>query len=346
MPEHRLVLHVGTHKTGTTAVQAYMGQCRAPLAAQGILYPSLRPGRWREMDAHHKVAQALARHNLLDRVRLGRYARYLQEQRTTARLTVLSAESIFRHVLGKPGQDDLPAWFAAHRSYLRRLSQWLDGFEVRPLVYLREPSELAISMFKEHVVRRLLAPGQRDLGSFLAMSAHYYEYSSHVAALRDVFGTVDVRDYADAQRRGLQAEFARHIGAENLPAPAHDDVRRSPSNRATLWLAAQPRQRSRDHYRRVLFAVRTGNGGPFDEDEPTTLWPDATVFERFVERHGASWDQSFLPAPNWPGLRPAAWSRDDHAAADAAFADWQRRNLETLRKREARGLAFYAPDPG
>ena len=68
MPERELLLHVGTHKTGTTAIQAYMSQCRVQLAAQGILYPSLRPGLWKEMEAHHKVAQAVARFSIIDRI--------------------------------------------------------------------------------------------------------------------------------------------------------------------------------------------------------------------------------------------------------------------------------------
>ena len=97
--------------------------------------------------------------------------------------------------------------------------------------------------------------------------------------------------------------------------------------------------------RRVLFAVRTGRSGPFAEDAPTTLWPDAATFARFVERHAASWDLPCVAPPVWRELPPAAWTPTDHAAADAAFRDWERRHLELLRAREARGLAFYEPDP-
>ena len=346
MAEHDLLLHVGAHKTGTTAVQAYLRQCRAALAAQGVLYPSLRPGWWREMDAHHKVAQALARLSLPDRWRLARYRRHLDRAQSGVRLTVLSAEPVFRHVLGRPAAHDLEAWFAAHRAYLRRLAAWLGGFRVEPLVYLREPADFAISMYKEHVVRRLLRGAERGLGAFLDSTAHYYAYAEHVAALREVFGDANVRDYGAARRRGLLVDFTEQLGVANLPPPARDDVRSSPSNRATLWLAHDTRTiPRRDHYRRVLFAVRTGRSGPFAEDAPTTLWPDAATFARFVERHGASWDLPCVAPPVWRELPPTAWTPTDHAAADAAFRDWERRHLELLRAREARGLAFYEPDP-
>ena len=147
MPEHELVLHVGTHKTGTTAIQAYMSQCRAHLAAQGILYPSLRPGLWKEMAGHHKVAQAIARFSVIDRVRLRRYRAWIDQARTRFRVTVLSAEPIYRHIVGKAAPGDTQGWFLAHRAYLRRLAEWLDGLRVQPVVYFRRSDEFAASVY-------------------------------------------------------------------------------------------------------------------------------------------------------------------------------------------------------
>lgn len=346
VPDRQLLFHVGTHKTGTTAIQAYLSQCRAELAAQGILYPSLRPGLWKEREAHHKVAQAVARHSIIDRARLGRYRRWLDAAQSRARLTVFSAEPVYRHAIGDVAPGDLTGWFAAHRNFLERLAAWLTGFDVQPVVYLRQPEVLAISMYKEHVVRRLLRGRERQFASFIAMTAHYYEYSPHIDALRSAFGDVVVRDYAAASRAGLQADFAGLIGATSLPPPAHVAVRASPRNRATLWLAGQSESLSRrDHVRRVLFALRASTDGPFAEAGPTTLWPDRATFDRFVEQHRAAWDLPFLSVPAWPDVPPASWTTHDHHAAEEAFRDWETRNIDLLRMREARGLAFYEPDP-
>ena len=317
------------------------------LAAQGVHYPSLRPGHWKEMPAHHKVAQAVARRSIVDRIRLARYRRWLAESRSWARVTVLSAEPVYRHIVGDVTPGGMTAWLAAHRAYLARLGEWLAGFEVQPVVYFRQPDELAVSLYKEHVVRRLLPARERSLEAFLAFTAHYYQYSSHVDALRDVLGAVTVRDYAEAARAGLHADFAALVGATSLPSPARTAVRRSPGNRAILWLARGSQGHTRrDHYRRVLFALRMGNEVPFAEPGPTTLWPNRAAFGHFVERHQSSWDLPFIRLPTARDVPPATWTEGDQAAADQAFLVWETQNLQLLRHRESLGLAFYAPDPG
>jgi hypothetical protein len=346
LTDRTALLHVGTHKTGTTAIQAYMSQCRDALSKQGIHYPSLRPGLWKEMDGHHKVAQALARFSVIDRFKLGRFRQSITAPICNARTVVLSAEPIYRHILGDAGSGDLSTWFAAHRRYLDRLAVWLTDFNVRPIVYFRQPEDLAVSLFKEHVVRRLLPSGDPSFSGFLDATAHYYSYADHVAALADTFGDVTVRDYAAAHGHGLQADFAALIGAAGLPAPARVDVRQSQGNRATLWLAAQPARLSRrDHVRRVLFSLRVGPDGPFHTAGPTTLWPDRATFESFVGRHHAAWALPFIRVPSWPDLPTTTWASADHARAEAEFREWESRHMDLLRLREARKLGFFEPDP-
>ena len=53
MPEKQLILHVGFHKSGTSAVQETLAVQRDQLQAEGVLYPSI--GR----KAHHRIAWAL-----------------------------------------------------------------------------------------------------------------------------------------------------------------------------------------------------------------------------------------------------------------------------------------------
>lgn len=50
----KLFLHIGTHKTGSTAIQQLLWSNRDNLAAQGILYPDLKMGT----HAHHEFAWA------------------------------------------------------------------------------------------------------------------------------------------------------------------------------------------------------------------------------------------------------------------------------------------------
>jgi hypothetical protein len=53
MPQKQLILHVGFHKSGTSALQESFAVQRAELQAAGVLYPSI--GR----KAHHRIAWAL-----------------------------------------------------------------------------------------------------------------------------------------------------------------------------------------------------------------------------------------------------------------------------------------------
>ncbi|MGF1457364.1 MAG: hypothetical protein ACFB6R_18555 [Alphaproteobacteria bacterium] len=52
----RLVLHVGSHKTGTSAIQRAANLCRGALLDQGVLYPE--SGQWHD-SSHHQWSFAL-----------------------------------------------------------------------------------------------------------------------------------------------------------------------------------------------------------------------------------------------------------------------------------------------
>jgi hypothetical protein len=58
MSQKQLILHVGFHKSGTTALQESFFAQRKELETQGLLYPSVG---WQ---AHDRVAWALARRRL------------------------------------------------------------------------------------------------------------------------------------------------------------------------------------------------------------------------------------------------------------------------------------------
>src|SRR6185437_8931332 len=57
-PLYRLLLHVGLHKTGTTAVQTALAAAAGRLRERHLLYP--KAGRPADFDGHHNVAWQLA----------------------------------------------------------------------------------------------------------------------------------------------------------------------------------------------------------------------------------------------------------------------------------------------
>src|SRR5436309_10865136 len=52
-----VLVHVGMHKTGTTAIQSVLAGLRADLEQRGVLYPG-------EREAHHVEARSLTRNTL------------------------------------------------------------------------------------------------------------------------------------------------------------------------------------------------------------------------------------------------------------------------------------------
>ncbi|MFN3937461.1 MAG: hypothetical protein ACK4KW_07760 [Gemmobacter sp.] len=135
----RFVLHIGTAKTGTTALQAYLARNRRALLAAGTLYPDLR--LW-------GLPLGLKNHNALSAEVAGRRSGIgitaeaafdqLRDQAAKAGVqqVVLSAEGFTGH----PDAllfDTEAAFREAEAAYIARLRALLDGAEVRVLVYLR-----------------------------------------------------------------------------------------------------------------------------------------------------------------------------------------------------------------
>lgn len=145
----RLVLHIGQHKTGSTALQKCLARNRAELGREGILYPRLGPLN----HAHHALVPALVglRPVALDiRERLGtdplgRSAQLYDElrqmlDRTAVHTVVLSSEVLFNRL-----EPQEMVQMAA------RLSDIAERIEI--VCYLRHPADYLLSVLSSQVLR-------------------------------------------------------------------------------------------------------------------------------------------------------------------------------------------------
>lgn len=339
-----LLFHVGAHKTGTTAIQAMLSALRPELAARGIAYPDLR--RWTGGSGadHNALAHLVAREGwraAFFRWRTGRGLRSLAGRTRT----LLSAEAVMRHVLGRDVGREAETWFPAHAAYLQRMAGFLGGFEVSALMYLRQPETAVISMFKENVVRGM-ADGRRDLEGFIAAKAARFDYPREIALMRGAFGRLEVLSYEAEARAGLLTGLLSRVGAADLAPPRLPELRGSPGNRATLWLQRAIGRVSPAEYRhRAVFSLRREAAPLFAEAAPSTLWPSTEVFDRFVASNAPTYDLPFLARPVAPSLPVTQWSEADDCAAERAFADWAEANAALLGARDRRHLRHYDPDP-
>lgn len=310
----RLVLHIGTHKTGTTSVQHALARARRGLRAQGIIYPDTRAALGGSARVHHAVARALT---AVDPGEVAGIEKLVDEllMSTPRQSTVLiSAESLYGHV------DGTTRWRAAthtgeeywerRRRYLARLASVFRGFELEVLLVLRRPDRYLESYHAERVTKAL-APlpfsQWRERRRVLA------EYSAQVALLREVVGPVTVVQYEHAG--DVEAVVFHHVGAE--PPAQRSRLRTSADARLVLWM--QQTRPGNWEQRRAFLASDTA-AELFPAGFRTTLWSSLEERQRFLAGLTGPYGHEWFPAPQTNGQV----ARLDDAEAARISSAWFR----------------------
>lgn len=226
-----LFVHIGTQKTGSSALQAYLAEHSDLLLQQGIHY--LETGRAR---SHGDLAQAL--HGKAD---MALWQRARDEiQRSASPKKIISAEGLWvtDPVLLK---NELPA-----------------GLPVRIVVYLRRPDLYLQSLWKQAVA------GGRKTGfdEWLEKRVPRGDYLSTVEGWASAFGpeSLIVRPYERPDGANTIADFCRIIGAVGLPEA--ENVRRnfSPRRELTHFLRALNNTDARMNHKNVFRSIIAKNG--------------------------------------------------------------------------------------
>jgi hypothetical protein len=210
-------VHVGTHKTGTTAIQRFLAGNRERLALDGLYYP--RTG-WLSgaLPGHHNVASELAG-DRFDRA-AGTLGDVVAEiARARPRNACLSSENFeYLHV-----RDDA---LAALRDAIVAI-----GYRPRIVVYVRAQDEYAESLYAELVKHGMLLPFASFLDAVTGAGVVWYdrawafrfEYTKLASRFAAVFGSdaVIVRAYRDDGAAGsIVPDFLDAIGVAPPAAAA------------------------------------------------------------------------------------------------------------------------------
>jgi len=214
----RVILHIGRHKSGTSAIQMALGTNRDALAAQGVLYPRLpdpddngrNPGI-----AHHALARALDPRK--DRALLGPLAKAVRravKRQPDAHTLLLSSEA-FQNIR-RPG----------------RLKKFIAGFqpeEVQIVCYAREHLDYALSGYRQMIQAQ---------DRFLPFSRFAARHGDMAPFLEfwDGIGRLDLAWYDDALAAtgDITDDFLARTG---IALPARPAARRNPSIGGNLlWL--------------------------------------------------------------------------------------------------------------
>lgn len=211
-----LILHIGTHKTGTSALQTYLGNRAKYLDTRGIHY--LRSGR-AAGKAHHELSWAIRGRKGSEMSAWDDARKELETHAAAA--SVISSEAF---------------WFTDPEPVKEQLRAVKD---VRVVIYLRRQDKYLQSLYKQTV-----ATGRRI--SFAEWRERYHfrgDYLSVVRRWADVFGkdSLDVRPY---ERQGATIDvvddFLAYLGVEQT-----DDLERNKTGRAN----PSPRRELMEMYR-------------------------------------------------------------------------------------------------
>ncbi|MEA2666611.1 MAG: hypothetical protein QOI11_3555 [Candidatus Eremiobacteraeota bacterium] len=298
-------IHAGTHKTATTALQNYLGENDALLAAEGTYYP--RCGRMRP-NGHHNIAFELSEDERY-RPALGTLAELLAE---------VAAAALPRACISSEGLtflNDRPDKLAALRDGFAAI-----GYRAVVLVYLRAQSAYLESLYPtllrlgyavsfEEFVERALADG---VVRYRGTRSYRFDYADLLERYARVFGAdgVIVRRYAKrADPAWIVRDFCAALG---LPAQRLERFARGPrlvNERPGLAEAARLLLRNRERAPSPETERLLGRfaGLPF---APLGVLPAARLAGRFGRgnrRVEARWGPRIEPLE--PGLLAArAWA--------------------------------------
>jgi hypothetical protein len=136
MPQNELILHVGFHKSGTSALQESLANQRDELHKAGVLYPSI--GK----KAHHRVAWGLSRKPWGWKARGAEKTPYKTFARMASLINVSSAQKII-----------LSSEFFAELEpeYLQKLASSIRGRQIKILFTLRPLAKLLSSSYQQYL---------------------------------------------------------------------------------------------------------------------------------------------------------------------------------------------------
>lgn len=223
MSKKRIILHIGTHKTGSTTVQNALYERRSDLVGQGFFYPSSSL----DTENNHKKHQLFRKALLGDDVAFSDcWARVQAEWEESAADVMILSEEDFGFL----------AFYNPRAA--KRFQQIASSFEMQAICYLRRPDTFVESHWNQKC-----KSGQTKyhIGKYLNQesTANYLRYVE-ILDLWASFADIRVTGFEAAREVGMIASFS---GLTGLHLEA-EDVKRNVSPSMTCAAAVAALSRS------------------------------------------------------------------------------------------------------
>lgn len=226
MPEARCIIHVGSHKTGTTSIQSALSENREQLLRSGCVYPSWGKKGLNHNDLAHHLAVcadeelAVMRDHL--RASISDASQFL----------LLSAEELSTRISNPDPWSNFCDGFywENRRRYLEKLRQVLHDFRpIEVCVSYRNHEEYAHSLYSTKILSGKVAT---SFSEFVVDCRPIFDYLRQVDVLRSVFGTVRLDAY-ESSSDSLRTGFIESLG---LVVQTHA-TKRLNQTPALVWIA-------------------------------------------------------------------------------------------------------------
>lgn len=291
----RLILHAGTHKTGTTSIQKVLADNRAWLRERNLYYPD-GGATIRSRLPHHEFAHGITR---ADPARHSASLAFIKEVRQNTldgETIVISSEPIYRHFSGHDGFLPLAdaEYWTRRRRYLEDMARTLHEFDVEVLLFFRRVDDYAVSLYSEAISknRRRILRNSCGFLDFIDRRKQLFEYDAQISLFRSVFHNVNTLSYDHALDKGVIPTFFEAIGVAPPPKAASEWIRQSPDPRLLLWMA---RRRDRETNPMLRDFVTSDEAGQIFSDK-VGFWPSVTARNEFLKQYGAApSDEPTLP---------------------------------------------------
>ncbi|MBT9292191.1 hypothetical protein [Prosthecodimorpha staleyi] len=315
----RIILHCGTHKTGTSSIQYILSSRRDELNQAGLSYPANEHRDYAGQNSHNWIAKAFtgvydcAKEDVAEALR----------RHAGSPTVIVSSEDLSCSLLGFNlwsglDRDDFRR---RQKEYLQVVADTLGDWEVHPVLVFRRGDEFAQSLY-QHLVRKDHFTG--SFAKFIEYARPLFEYHEQAMAFENAFGRVDLLSYHDLAD-DICGKFLARVG---LPGFEGGSPRRnrSPDARLTYWLAARndPEVRgAQSRLERTIFVTTAGARSLFADRPGAGFWPDNTEGQAFHDRCAAGLDGLNFPKSALAEAGSAVLEAEDLTTVDRAFEIWR-----------------------
>nr|WP_323781672.1 hypothetical protein [Amylibacter sp.] len=350
----KVLIHVGSHKTGTTLVQSVLASNRDALKARGVYYPQTfeffgdKKSTALSANAHFELPKALALYTAQDRAELAAFREHLQQVKSHYSKIILSAETFYRMLPSTDSfaQENLeePASVKGKRSAIfRRLAEVFDGFDTEIISYFRRPDSFAESMYAEGIVN---GKSGRTFAEFLEFQKFRFDYGAQLATFGEFF---PVRDYVFEDR--IKGGLLNNVFADFGIGDAFPDDglmnRASVPKPAVLWLQRcklSERIQKRAFNSRRLFAHLPEHKIHFGGDQRFGFWPSIAQRDAFNKAALQSAPHMKFPEPPETLAEETTWTDRQHRQTERLFKVWRKSEKSMIQqRRKARVKPFVIP---